>query len=586
MRHAACAGNGPMALAPRIRAGPRSRHAARDTAPPAGPSRRGRRRALPRAGRMRRARAGAERAALDAARHGLPDARRPPRRHRRRRVRRRCSLPTGGVEVVAQGLQAPWSILRLPAGGVLVSERDTGERRRGAGRRLAAGRGDGAGRRRPAARAGCSGSRSAPSDGRPARLRLRVLHRGIRQPHRADAAHGRSRLPRPRRARGRAHRHPQGGQPQRRTHRVRPRRVPLRDGRRRGQPRRRAGSGVAVGQDPADDARRAARRPAIRSTTSRGRSGIAIRRGSRGTPRATCGRRSSARTRGTSSTASPAARTTDGRSSRGRPATRGSSTPSMQWSTAEASPSGLAIVGDTLFLAALRGERLWSIAPATAGGAAHGDAVVHGRARPAPRRHGRARRRAVVHRQQHRRTWLAVAPATTGCSGCGSRRPDGARRSYRGSAQPERSPFGGQRLLPTAGRRVYSHPMADLERVRRWAEALIVLHLDPATWSFGFDNAKKRAGLCNYTAKHISVSRYLAARYDDDEIHQILLHEVAHAMAGPRAGHGPSGRRSPPTSATSAVARTTARSRTSSRRGSGDAPRGTSISATVNRIAP
>jgi glucose/arabinose dehydrogenase len=42
--------------------------------------------------------------------------------------------------------------------------------------------------------------------------------------------------------------------------------------------------------------------------------------------------------------------------------------PVAQWSTAEASPSGLAIVGDTLFLAALRGERLWSIAPATAGG--------------------------------------------------------------------------------------------------------------------------------------------------------------------------------------------------------------------------
>jgi hypothetical protein len=81
--------------------------------------------------------------------------------------------------------------------------------------------------------------------------------------------------------------------------------------------------------------------------------------------------------------------------------------------------------------------------------------------------------------------------------------------------------------------------MADLERVRRWADALIALHLDPASWSFGFDNAKTRAGLCNYTARRITVSRYLAARYDDDEIHQILLHEVAHALAGPRAGHGP-----------------------------------------------
>ncbi|SEB41172.1 SprT-like family protein [Paramicrobacterium humi] len=79
--------------------------------------------------------------------------------------------------------------------------------------------------------------------------------------------------------------------------------------------------------------------------------------------------------------------------------------------------------------------------------------------------------------------------------------------------------------------------MADLAKVRVWAQALISLHLDES-WSFGFDNAKKRAGLCNYTLKRITVSRYLAARYEDDEIHQILLHEVAHAMAGARAGHG------------------------------------------------
>ncbi|GAB3618085.1 hypothetical protein GCM10027416_26420 [Okibacterium endophyticum] len=81
--------------------------------------------------------------------------------------------------------------------------------------------------------------------------------------------------------------------------------------------------------------------------------------------------------------------------------------------------------------------------------------------------------------------------------------------------------------------------MADLVRVRVWADALISLHLDAAVWTFGFDNAKRRAGLCNFSDKRITVSRYLAARYADDEIHQVLLHEVAHAMAGPRAGHGP-----------------------------------------------
>lgn len=79
--------------------------------------------------------------------------------------------------------------------------------------------------------------------------------------------------------------------------------------------------------------------------------------------------------------------------------------------------------------------------------------------------------------------------------------------------------------------------MAELNRVRHWADALIALHLD-ATWSFGFDSAKTRAGLCNYTSRRITVSRYLASRYADDEIHQVLLHEVAHAIAGTGAGHG------------------------------------------------
>lgn len=80
--------------------------------------------------------------------------------------------------------------------------------------------------------------------------------------------------------------------------------------------------------------------------------------------------------------------------------------------------------------------------------------------------------------------------------------------------------------------------MAELDRVRRWADALIALHLDPS-WAFGFDAAKTRAGLCNYTDRRITVSRHLAARYEDDEIHQVLLHEVAHAIAGSGAGHGP-----------------------------------------------
>lgn len=39
--------------------------------------------------------------------------------------------------------------------------------------------------------------------------------------------------------------------------------------------------------------------------------------------------------------------------------------PLYQWPTSDASPSGLAFVDGTFFLAALRGERLWAISPAT-----------------------------------------------------------------------------------------------------------------------------------------------------------------------------------------------------------------------------
>jgi len=84
--------------------------------------------------------------------------------------------------------------------------------------------------------------------------------------------------------------------------------------------------------------------------------------------------------------------------------------------------------------------------------------------------------------------------------------------------------------------------MSDLQEVRATADALIARYLD-ASWSFAFDNAKRRAGLCDYRAKRISVSRYLAARYDDETNRQTLLHEVAHALAGPQAAHGPAWKR-------------------------------------------
>ncbi len=51
--------------------------------------------------------------------------------------------------------------------------------------------------------------------------------------------------------------------------------------------------------------------------------------------------------------------------------------PVLVWPTADASPSGIAVVGNTLYMAALRGERLW-VVPLDGGGASDPHAVLAG----------------------------------------------------------------------------------------------------------------------------------------------------------------------------------------------------------------
>jgi RimJ/RimL family protein N-acetyltransferase/predicted SprT family Zn-dependent metalloprotease len=73
--------------------------------------------------------------------------------------------------------------------------------------------------------------------------------------------------------------------------------------------------------------------------------------------------------------------------------------------------------------------------------------------------------------------------------------------------------------------------------IRALAERKMAEHIDLEQWQFGFDSAKRRAGLCNYTSKTITISRYLADIHSIDETMQVVLHEVAHAMCGKKAGH-------------------------------------------------
>jgi predicted SprT family Zn-dependent metalloprotease len=58
-------------------------------------------------------------------------------------------------------------------------------------------------------------------------------------------------------------------------------------------------------------------------------------------------------------------------------------------------------------------------------------------------------------------------------------------------------------------------------------------------WSFGLNRAKRQLGVCRYRTKRIEMSAYYVKHNSDESIRDTLLHEIAHALAGHAAGHGP-----------------------------------------------
>lgn len=63
---------------------------------------------------------------------------------------------------------------------------------------------------------------------------------------------------------------------------------------------------------------------------------------------------------------------------------------------------------------------------------------------------------------------------------------------------------------------------------------LMEQHLDPS-WRFRWDYAKVRLGLTQFRSRHLSFSRPLTESIRYDTARDTILHEIAHALAGP--GH-------------------------------------------------
>lgn len=78
----------------------------------------------------------------------------------------------------------------------------------------------------------------------------------------------------------------------------------------------------------------------------------------------------------------------------------------------------------------------------------------------------------------------------------------------------------------------------DPTATKRLLDAKLAEHgLRALGWTGRIDSAVRRFGVCNYRERTISLSRHLAAINSDEETLDTILHEIAHALAGPDCGH-------------------------------------------------
>ena len=56
-------------------------------------------------------------------------------------------------------------------------------------------------------------------------------------------------------------------------------------------------------------------------------------------------------------------------------------------------------------------------------------------------------------------------------------------------------------------------------------------------WGLGFDRARRRAGQTDHARRRLTLSRHLMLLYDEAQVHETVLHEIAHARVGPQHGH-------------------------------------------------
>ena len=93
-------------------------------------------------------------------------------------------------------------------------------------------------------------------------------------------------------------------------------------------------------------------------------------------------------------------------------------------------------------------------------------------------------------------------------------------------------------LLRRAGRESARNGAARLISVAEMARRLMDEH-GLTGWTLAFGEAKRSLGHCDYQHHVIRISRTHALEGSEEQIRDTVLHEIAHAITGRAAGHGP-----------------------------------------------
>ena len=100
----------------------------------------------------------------------------------------------------------------------------------------------------------------------------------------------------------------------------------------------------------------------------------------------------------------------------------------------------------------------------------------------------------------------------------------------------------GASLGPSIVRLFFQRQAKGITMIERQAQTLaynLMRQHNLYGWRLRFSNMKRTLGLCSYGKKEIALSRLYVSTGTEKEIEQTLLHEIAHALIGPRVkAHG------------------------------------------------